>query len=525
MNSSSEAPKRNSLATGVLLMTAATYVTYAVGLLSNFIIARGLTPADYGRYVFAVFLSGSLVLIINNGLTTSAIRFVAELLGAGSVRGARRTHGYLLRLCRYSESLVIGLFGLAVVLIRPREWRSDTAVFAGVIAISAVAKARYLFNTSVAKGYSQFKIEAYCTVSVSVLTFVLIALAFWMHAQLLAYLALFGISSVAYLLMATVQLRRVGVASETGVRPEPEVLLRLHTHLRWTALLAAVAVLGNKGAEVLVLNATAGPSMVAFFAIGAALTRGGIDLLTVGLMTVLMPVMADAFGRGGEVEVKRIFANSLRYFGFAGILAAGVGYFLAAPTVQLLYGSKYLAAIPAFQVMVIISGLTLGESAFASLLTTTDRQRNRAMLVIAQISITVVMALALIPRFGLGGAIVAHAVSRLLGYSLMFGWVTRYYSARPPVGRLLLLLGCAAAAGALAWAVATLLPGIAGCVIAAFLYGCLLLPLSLVARCWTAEDFEFLSASLQRRAPLALRSQRMVSNLRLRFAGRVADAG
>jgi O-antigen/teichoic acid export membrane protein len=510
-----EAPARASLATGVMLITVATYLTYSVGLVSNAIIARGLAPVDFGRYAYVVWLCGWLVLIINNGLTTSGIRFVSELLGAGSVEAAQRTHGYLLRLSRFSEWLVLVGFAVVAFVVRPQEWRNAMPLFVGVVLVSAFAKSRYLFDISIAKGYGQFKVEAYSTVGVSVLTVLLVSALYMRHAQLGAYLLVFGVSSVAYLLLAAVQLRRIGIAP-VAARPNVDVLARLRPHLQWTTLLVAVAIFGNKSIEVFFLNAVSGPTDVGFFIIGAALTRGGIDLLTSGLMTVLMPVMSNAFGRGGEVQVNQIFTDSVRYFGFAGLLAAGAGFYLAAPTVELLYGPGYTRAVPAFQVMVLVSGLTLGESAFGALLSTTDRQRSRAVLVVAQIVITVLFAAVLIPAYGFVGAIVAHAVSRMLGFALMFVWVSRMYSGKPPVRKLLRLLLSATLAAAAASGCVVLIPGLTGYLLAAVAYGLLLVPFSLLARCWTKADFALVARLLQRYAPSASRLHRWLMSLAAR---------
>jgi O-antigen/teichoic acid export membrane protein len=510
------APARTGLATGVMLVTMATYLTYAVGVISNAMVARGLGPVDFGRYVYVVWISGLLVVLSNNGLTTSGIRFVAELLGADSVEAAQRTHGYLNRLSHYSQSAVLIGFAAIALVIRPADWRHALPLFVGVILVSAFARARYLFDTSIAKGYSQFKIEAYSTVGVGLMSMLLVLVLYLMHARLAAYLLLFGFSSVIYWLAAAVQLRRVGVEPAVG-RPESDVLARLRPHLRWTALLTAVGVFGNKSVEVFLLNATHGASDVGFFAIGAALTRGGIDLLTSGLMTVLMPVMSNAFGRGGETQVNRIFVDSFRYLAFCGLLAAGAGFCLAVPTVELLYGASYMRAITAFQVMVLVAGLTLGESAFGALLSTTDRQRSRAVLVAVQIVITVLFAAVLIPKYGFIGAILAHAASRLLGFALVFGWVSHMYSAKPPIRELLRLLLAAALAAAAAWGCVTTVHGLLGYALATVVYVLLLITLSLVARCWTSTDLALIAGSLDRYVPNATRLRRWTASCGARF--------
>ena len=67
-----------------LQMTGSTYVIYAAGLVVSALIARSIGPEQFGRYSYLVWLAGVLILISNNGLTTSGIRFVSECLGRDS---------------------------------------------------------------------------------------------------------------------------------------------------------------------------------------------------------------------------------------------------------------------------------------------------------------------------------------------------------------------------------------------------------------------------------------------------------
>jgi O-antigen/teichoic acid export membrane protein len=512
-----QAPKRTGIGTGALLMTFATYLTYGVGIITNAVIARGLSPSDFGRYAYVIYISGVLVIISNNGLTTSGIRFVSEMLGGESLSGAQRIHGYLRRLSDLSQLLVLAVFVAIVLLVRPIDWQTQFALFVGVVVISAAAKARYLFDTSIAKGYGLFKVEAYSTVTIGSLTTLGAVLLYALHAPLSGYLLLFAASSLGFLLAAMLQLRRAGVATTAG-RPEPEVLARLLPHLRWTMLLTGVAIFGNKSIEVFLLNATHGATDVGFFAIGAALTRGGIDLLTSGMATVLMPAMSNAFGRGGQPQVNKIYLDAVRYLVFIGLLAAGAGYFLALPTVQLLYGPSYQRAAVAFQVMVVVSGLTLGEGALGALLSTTDRQRSRALLVAVQIGVTVVLALLLVPAYGFPGALLSHALSRLLGVGTAFVWVNRMHGIMPPSRQLLRLLCAALPATALSAGAAVLIGhGAAGQLIAAAVYVAVLIPMSIYTHSWTRADLALAERLLERLGPRASKLRRWTGGLALRY--------
>jgi O-antigen/teichoic acid export membrane protein len=518
MSSGSEPGRGGSgLAVGVLVITASTYLTYALGLIVNVVVARSLGPADFGRYVYVVWLSGWMVLLINNGLTTSAIRFVSEMLGTGAPRAARRAHGHLLRLSHRAEVVVLGVFAVASLVVRPVQWEGALGLFILVTMASAASKSRFLFDVSVAKGYALFRIEAYTNAGIGALGALLVLALSAFHAGLPSYLLAFAVSSVAYWICAALQLRRAGVDAESGPL-DPDLRRRMHVHLGWTLVTVAFGIVGNKNIEIFLLNAGPGPVYVGYFALAAALTRGGIDLLTSGLTTVLMPVMASAFGRGGETDVGRVLYRSVRYFAFAGLVAAGTGSFVAWPAIMLMYGPSYAPAVPAFQAMVVVAGLTLAESSFNALWSTTDRQRSRAFLVGLQVVGVALAAMMLIPRYGLNGAIAAHVVSRTVSYALGFIWAARTGVAKPPLTALLRLLLAGATASLIAYGLLHGLGagGIAH-VVAGAAYAMTLLPASLVFRCWDESDFDLANRLLGRHLPGAPSLQSAVVALKARF--------
>ena len=59
------------------------YVEYLLGLVASILIARALQPADMGVYGLLVWICATGVVVANAGITLAAIKFVAELRGAG----------------------------------------------------------------------------------------------------------------------------------------------------------------------------------------------------------------------------------------------------------------------------------------------------------------------------------------------------------------------------------------------------------------------------------------------------------
>ena len=413
-----------------LLMTGSTYIAFAIGLVVNALIARHLGPRDYGHYAYVVWLVGVLTIVANNGLTTTGIRFVAEALGQD--RDARPIHRWLARWQWVALVAVLAAFLAGHVALLPADGVDVLWVFLVVVAVATAAKAMFLFEISIGKGQGRFTIEAYSTLIVSVINAAVVVLFWWLGLALDAFLWLFVAASIAYWALAGWLLRR-DAGDQPAAPIDADLMSRLRTHLLWTIVLAMVVAFSNASAEIYLLNRLVGPVEVGYFVIALSLTRGAIDMVASGLTSVLMPVMSHAFGAGGRERVDAILSDSLRYFQFLGLLAAGVGAFWSEAVVRLVYGADYAPVTAILQWMLIAKGATLGEAAFGALLSTTDNQRLRALFSAGTLIASLLLAVLLVPAYGLIGALAAFVASRIVLYLAGLGLLVRMLDMRVPL--------------------------------------------------------------------------------------------
>lgn len=483
---------------GALMMTGSTYAVYALGLVVSALIARDLGPDSFGHYAYLVWLSGMLGIIANNGLTTCGIRFVSESLGRQDPDAAARVQGWLWRRQLLCLLAVAALYAASLPFVERSGWQQEQLLlFTALAILSMSGKSLFIFYISMAKGHGRFDIEAGITVALGLLNALAVVVLAWRGASLLAYLLVFTVTSLVFGLLGFIAAHRAGVRGASDA-PAPELLARLRPHLYWTIALVIAAALGNKSVETYLLNLFTGAAAVGYFAIAAALTRGGVDLLSSGLSSVLMPMMAHAYGAQGLPQVNRVLGNAVRIFLFFGLLLAGSAALAADLAVQILYGSAYAPVADVFRWMVIVGGLSLSEGAFGALLSTTDHQRLRALIAASSILLTIGLALWWIPLYGLMGALAAHAASRML---LMLVLVTGSRIAlglRLPWRQLsrLALAALLATTPALAIALNTADPWLRFG--AGVLYALLFLGLTLLLRAWRSEDADTLYEALGR---------------------------
>jgi O-antigen/teichoic acid export membrane protein len=492
--------ERSAAVRAAILVTGSIYITYALSLLSGAIIARDLGPTLYGQYAYVVWLSGWLVLAVNHGLTTSGIRFIAESLGRGSPGIAGDIHGWLARRQLASLAIIVAAFVAIAWWSRPLAWQGAALLFIGVTVVSVASRAAYFFDVAIAKGHGAFHVEAHSIFVVSVANVIGVVILAASGASLTAYLAMFTAAGVGLWLYAAMMLRRAQIRPRHGAL-DPLLASDLKQHLLWTIVLVVSIGLGSKSIETFLLNGLVGPAEVGFFTIAVALTRGGTDLLVVGLNTILMPAMGRAFGTGGNQRVQMIFCEALPFLLFLGLVLAGAGALWSRAAILLLYGEQYAPAIPALLVMSVVGGLTLTEVAFGSLLSTTGRQASRAKISLLSLLLSGICAFSFIPRFGLAGAIASYAITRLLTFAVLAIFAVRAQKIALPMRALWRVLLAGIIATAIALPISGLHPSIARNILAGILYIVILVLATVLLRAWNRTQVEMALAQSARLPP------------------------
>jgi O-antigen/teichoic acid export membrane protein len=162
-----------------------------------------------------------------------------------------------------------------------------------------------------------------------------------------------------------------------------------------------------------------GPSEVGIFIVAATLSRSALELVSVGLNAVLMPVLGNGLGEGGDDKVRNITQRAIKYMFFIGLLLSGCTYFFADPLVLLLYGDSFKDAALAFKILTLTGGFTITSGIFGAYLSFTNRQQNRAMISLAGAIIQCIVAAAVVPLYGLWGAVASTSIGTFATFALL----------------------------------------------------------------------------------------------------------
>lgn len=492
--------QRMAILRSVTLVSVATYVEYALGLVVSIWIARTLGPADFGRYAFTVWLCSWLMTCSNHALTTSSTKFIAEADGAGRPDLASHIAHRLSRYQNLSSLVVMLLFVAAIVVIRPVEWRQSLWPITGLVIVAVVSKANYAMLVAIEKGQESFEPVSIATVLAGAINVGLITAATVAHADMVAFFALFAVACLMLNLINRFAFHRYCRPFSPGPIPD-DLSKRLTRHLRLTAVLVLLISLRSSTIEVFLLNTYANSTAVGFFAIASTLTRGAVELLSVGLTTTLLPYMAKSFGKNGTGQAARLLTEASRFYWATGLVIAGVGLVTTPEIVTLMYGNRYVGAIPAIEAMLVLAGLLLVSNSIGAFQIVVDRQDDRVRISTLALIVNAVFGVALVPFFGLTGAMITYASTRFAELGLAIFYLRKTTRGSLPLAPMARLFVAAAAATAVAWLSVVVIPSRFGFIAGGLVFVGIFIPASFLVRYWNEEDFQLMAAITNRLGP------------------------
>jgi O-antigen/teichoic acid export membrane protein len=244
---------RIALLRNVAMMSIASYAELAFGLILGVVIARSLGSAQFGHYAFSVWACGTLTTLINNALTMSSIKFIAEARGAGYQDVAAALHARLLRWQGISTAIVLSGFAAMVAIHTPQEWKESSVALMPLLVIGAWSRSGYTMLASIGKGNERFEVESAALVFSALMNLLLVSALSVTGGSLIGFFAVYAVCGMIQNLTARVVLRRFGILPKAQAL-DPLLVQRLKRHLILSGGLVVVGLLGDRTLEVLLLK-------------------------------------------------------------------------------------------------------------------------------------------------------------------------------------------------------------------------------------------------------------------------------
>ncbi len=398
-------------------MTGSSAVVFITSFVGNVFATRALGPADYGVYAYLVWLVTLIAASSTGFLNITAIRFLAEGEGAGKHEFVQAATAWLKRLMRISLGVacLIFLATAAMPSLYPPAIAEHMTLYACFVLACVFGRATFSFLMSVAKGHSIYYPEAVSSSITGMLAMVAAAVLLWLGQGLSAYMALFLIASLGILMLGAAMMRKHGIQGGHGVMDEA-TRARMANVLKWNAIFSAMTMLTSKSVDTYLLGLYAPTAYVGFYSIASTMNKSGLELLSAGYSSMLLPLISRAGGEGDHSKVQRIYTISIKFYQTVGIVAACGAWLVAEPVVRLIYGQAYLEVVPALKLLTLASGLGMPYGAFSAVFIATDSKGVRIGVIVFSTIVALGTSLFFIPKFGYQGAL----------YSVMTGTAITY---------------------------------------------------------------------------------------------------
>jgi O-antigen/teichoic acid export membrane protein len=378
-----------------------------LGIVINALLARLLSPAEFGGYLtcFTIVIVGGLIAQL--GLDRAVVRLVSASIGIGDPGQARHAIERVLAIGAIGSLAVGAVVGVAGPWMGRHVYHSeivaDVSLFTGGW---LVASAMQSLLVETFRGLQRFDLA---TLLDAVLLDVLWATAF---AGLLlvgadvGLAAVIGISAFTTALIACLAglllVGRVRVLRGEGRVPPGGVF-----DIAWPSLVTNVAsYFLSTGIDLLVLGAFRPQPEVALYGAATRLVVLVATPLWI-LRGVLPPLIAELHAQGRKVELERTLRTGATLAGLPSLLILLVFVFFGRPVMGILYGSFYREGA---LVLVLLSiGRLVSVWAGSSGVTLIMSGHQKAMMALTVVTgaLSVAGGILLAPRFGGPGVAIA----------------------------------------------------------------------------------------------------------------------
>ena len=397
-------------------------------------LTRGLGTEQYGLYAYVLWMLGFIALGTNLGLGEMSRRFIPEAIGR---QNTREVSGFVQ--LSFSFRIVAAIILCSIILFTSSQWayasgdEGNRMVFI-IIAFYIIPYTLQQALIGVFRGFQRFDYSFYVNLMIGPLRLVLILVAMALGYDILTVLIINLITQVVAILTGVFLLQKL-----VSLR---SIFLRslLSGDRKKQALKYAVIVLGTLGlsyllsaeTEIFFIGLYHTVEDVGFFRL--AFTIGPLIMTFTGALGyVLLPAIAEQFGKGDMDKLKRIYITATRYLTMTSIpMAVGV-IALAGSIITQIYGAEYSPVILPLQVIC----LPIAVARLAGPSDAVIRGINRPGYIFITnfiiVVINIILSLLLVPNHGLLGAAIAISVSLVTGLPLRVIFVIRRIAASWPI--------------------------------------------------------------------------------------------
>ena len=393
--------------TGVLLVSQ--IASYILGFFFVMYTARYLGAAGFGILSFALAFTGIFGVFADLGLRQLTVREVA--------RDKSLASKYLGNIAVMKVILAIITFGLIALFINLLGYPEQTIKVVYLVTLSVIFGAFSVMFYSVFQAFEEMEYQSVGQIlnSILMLSGALFAIS--------RGVSVVGFASIYFLVSVVVLVYAFAICVWKFVLPKVEI-----DRSFWKPAIKAALPFGLSGIFITIyyhIDTVMLSLMIsnANEVIGWYNAAYRLILILIAIpslyATAIFPVMSIFF-KSSEESLKFIFTRSLKYMLLISIPIVAGTILLADRIILLIYGSEYVPATIALQILIWSFLFGAIGGVFGYLLNSTNRQRTLTKIVGCGMALNVALNILLIPSYSYIGASIATDITRFFVISIEF---------------------------------------------------------------------------------------------------------
>ncbi len=366
---------------------------------------RLLGPDEYGRFVLARSITEFLVVICALGMDTSLLRFIPELVAHKNRAGLSRFLVRALAVQQIAACIAIG----SLFLLRPFMEKWFGMSFEGLLLPAGLLLAATMLKDALNNIFTAlFRTRTVALLSLLnglLWLFLLIVALRWrpeaslaLSAQTASLILVYGAS----LIILTRLVRNLNWRSPLhGLGRER--ILKLSIPVMLNALLRMFML---KYTEVFFLGIYFTPAIIGYYDLGYATPMLVLTLIPAALQTLFMSAFAQAYARDPSC-LNKLIDSVYKVTILIVVPLAAFGFFFAARAIVLFYGKEMAPAGPIAALFCILHVLPLISTPLSIAITVKEKVLHMLPYMLLQVGVNLLLDIALIPRWGMYGAVAA----------------------------------------------------------------------------------------------------------------------
>lgn len=390
------------------LITTAEFFRFFIKSLIGIALARLLTPADLGSYrqLFLIYTTISALFMM--GIPQSILYFLPR-------QNPEERKAYIGRLINIAFGLSV-IFALLLLILRNAiaTWFNNPAL-SYLLVIYAVYPI-FMFSSSLFNyfmlGLSKAGSAAKFTLfSVFCDAILILGVAFW--TKNLTFITIAVVASAFLQWLYT----RMALRGLPRLQKMPKGFLK--TQFAYALPLGISSMIGMLSVQLdkLVISSFFDPAAFAVFSIGA-MELPFVSIFTNSVNSVLLPTMSS---QADIPDMATRYKAAVRKNALIIFPLAALFFLFAEPIFYILYGSKYLAAVPYFKVYLLI--LPLRIATFGIIFMALGKTKQVMLNSIFTLTANLILNIILVRQIGMMGAAIATVIVTWLSVGLYLLWM------------------------------------------------------------------------------------------------------